>query len=287
MVSKVSMVLAGCAALLPGVALAQSPPPSVDALIARHIAARGGYAALKAIHTLEMTGTLRPAGFDADLQYKELIARPDSVRIEATLQGMTPIQAFDGQSGWQIQPFQGRRDPETLSSDDDKSLVEEADFEDALVDYKAKGETVDYLGEVDVDGGPTYAVRATLKNGDQQTFYIDPDAWLTVRMVTRQKLRGAETLTETDYGDYEKVNGVYFPFEVDSGPKGSAQLQRVTYKTISANVALDPAIFREPKGPAVGVQQATTPARPEDKKALPPNAPDTSGKAVKPPVAKR
>ena len=43
---------------------------------------------------------------------------------------------------------------------------------------------------------------------------------LTVRLETRQLVRGAEQITDTDYGDYEKVNGVYFPFEVASGPKG-------------------------------------------------------------------
>ena len=236
------------AAALPAMA---APPTtgSVDELIARHIAARGGLAAIKAIKTLDMTGTLRPGGFDVQLAYRETIARPGLVRIDATLQGLTVVQSYDGTGGWQIQPFQGRKDPESVSSDDAKSLQEEADFETALIDAKAKGATVVSLGDADVDGAPTHALRVTLKNGDEQTFYLDPDAMLTVRMVTRQIARGAETFTQTDFGDYEKVAGVWFPFEIASGPVNSTQQQRITYDTVTANVTVDPARFSRPAAP--------------------------------------
>ncbi len=279
MASTLRWVLIAATTLTPAAAWAETGAPTTDGLIARHVQARGGDAALAAIHTLEMSGTMRPPGFSADLVYREVIARPGSVRIETTLQGLTPIQAYDGRNGWQIQPFQGRKDAEALSSDDDKGLQEEADFEDGLVNWKAKGSTIDNLGEVDVDGGPTYALRVDLKNGDQETYYIDPDSYLTVRVVTRQLIRGAESLTETDYGDYEKVDGVYFPFEVDSGPKGSSELQRITYKAIRANLPLSPTLFQEPRSPAGGVQQSVTPTQPEDV----PVEPKTTRPGVPPP----
>ncbi len=255
------------AALAPGLAFAQS----ADEMIAKHIAARGGLAAIQAIKTLKMTGKMRPGGFDVELAYDETVARPGSVRIDATLQGLTVVQAYDGTSGWQIQPFQGRKDPETLSADDTKNLQEEADFEGALVGAKAKGVTIENLGNIDVDGAPAWALRATLKNGDQLTYYLDPDAWLTVRLVTRQLLRGAETLTQTDYGDYEKVNGVYFPFEVASGPKGSTVQQRVTFDKIVANAPVDPAAFERPKAAAAAAtaQGAPVPTKPAPQTPVP------------------
>lgn len=242
------LALAVLTALAPGMASAASQ--NVDDLIARHVAARGGMAALKAIKTLKLTGAMRPAGFDADLTYVETIARPGSVRIDATLQGLTVVQAYDGAGGWQIQPFQGRKDAEAVSTDDAKSLEEEADFEGGLIDYKAKGAKVESLGDIDVDGAPTHALRVTLKNGDQQTYYLDPDALLTVRIVTRQLVRGAEVLTQTDFGDYEKVDGVYFPFEVASGPKGETLQQKITYAKGEANLPVEAATFARPAGPA-------------------------------------
>lgn len=220
--------------------------PATDDLIARHIAARGGMAALSAIKTLKMTGTMRPGGFDVQLAFDETIARPGSVRINATLQNLTVVQAWDGSKGWQIQPFQGRKDAEDLSTDDTKSLQEEADFEGPLIGAAAKGARIDNLGTVDIDDAPAYALRATLRNGDQLTYYLDPVAMLTVRVETRQLVRGAEQITDTDYGDYEKVNGVYFPFEVASGPKGSTQQQRVTYDTVVANSPVAASLFARP-----------------------------------------
>jgi len=266
-------------ALLGPPANASSPSaPSADEMIAKHIAARGGLAALHAIKTLKMSGTMRPGGFDVQLAFAETIARPGSVRMDATLQGLTMVQTYDGQSGWQIQPFQGRKDPEDLSADDAKSLQEEADFEGPLIDAQAKGARIENLGNVDVDGAPAWALRATLKNGDQLTYYLDPDAWLTVRIVTRQLLRGAETLTQTDYGDYEKVAGVYFPLEVASGPKGSTVQQRITYDKILANEPVDSASFERPKVAAAATTQATpVPTKPAPQTPVP-------AKSQKPPV---
>ena len=256
----------GSVALAIGVALAvgavaqtPSPAPSTDSLIARHATARGGLPALRAIHTLTMTGTMRQDGFDAPFGFRELLARPGEARIELTLQGLTIVQAYDGNAGWQIQPFQGRKDAEDLSTDDAKSLAEEADFEDALIDAKAKGSTVESLGAIDVDGAPAWALRVSLKNGDQLTYYLDPDAMLTVRLVTRQVVRGAEVFTQTDYGDYEQVAGVWLPFELASGPRGSSQKQRVTYAKVVANDPVDGAIFARPASPA----PTPPPAHPE------------------------
>jgi outer membrane lipoprotein-sorting protein len=221
---------------------------SVDDLVSKHVAARGGLTALRAISSLTATGQMRIPGFDVVLGFKSYAARPGSEREDVTLQGLSQIAAFDGTSGWQIQPFFGRKDPEKMSADDAKALQERADFEDALVDYKAKGNTVDYLGSEDVDGAPAYSLRAKLKNGDEQIYYLDPDAMLTVRVVTKQFVRGAESQTVTDYGDYEKVAGVYFPFEIATGPKGSTARTLITLDTVVANAAVPASLFAFPQG---------------------------------------
>ncbi len=234
-----------CAPLLlsPGHARAAD---SVDDMIARYVAARGGAEALNAIKSLSITGTFRPPGFDSDMAYAETIARPGKARINITLQGLTIVQSYDGVAGWQVQPFGGRKDPETLSADDVKSLQEEADIEGGLVDYKAKGNTVAYQGLEDVDGAPAHAIRVGLKNGDTQTWYLDPDAWLPVRVTTRTVQRGAESVSETDYGDYEKVSGVWIAFEQESGAKGSSQRQHLAYTKVEVNAAIDPNQFIQP-----------------------------------------
>ncbi len=157
------------------------------------------------------------------------------------------MQAYDGAQAWQINPFQGRKDPEKLSADDAKGLSEDAtDFLGALVDYRAKGYTLDYLGTEDVDGTEAHKLRLTRPNGDITYVYLDPDHFLEIRVVNRRIEHGVPNETITDYGDYEKVNGVYLPFAQDSWQKGSTDHQKVQYDKAEANVAADAGEFGFP-----------------------------------------
>lgn len=273
----VLLVAVGLAA--PHLAAAQSRAPALptETIVQRYIAARGGLPAIKAIRNVKMTGVMRPGGFDVQLKYDETIDRPGSVRVDATIQGLTVVESYNGASGWQIQPFQGRKDPEDVSADDAKSLAEEADFETPLIDAAAKGARIENLGVTDIDDAPAYVLRVTLRNGDDETWYIDPDVFLPVRMVTHQKVRGSDVYNQTDFGDYEKVDGVYFPFEVASGPKGSTVQQRVTYDTVVANGPVDAAMFARPAAPA-----ATPAAGPPTAATKPPAVTPTPPKDQKP-----
>ncbi len=51
---------------------------------------------------------------------------------------------------------------------------------------------------------------------------------------------------ETDVGDYEKIAGVFIPFSVESGRKGSTDKQKVVIEKAEPNVAVDDAIFHFP-----------------------------------------
>src|ERR1041384_6847960 len=87
---------------------------TADELIAKNVAARGGADKLKAIATLKITGTYKPGGgveFGVVNYNKRGMARD-----EYSLQGLTVIQAYDGKDGWQVNPFQGRKDPERMSA---------------------------------------------------------------------------------------------------------------------------------------------------------------------------
>ena len=116
-----------------------------------------------------------------------------------------------------VQPFRGRKDPQNISDDDAKGLAEAADLVGPLVDYARKGNTVEYLGTEDVDGTDAHKLRVTLKNGDVQYRYLDPDHFLEIRVVTHRMVRGQEEVQTVDLGEYEKVDGLYFPFEVGRG----------------------------------------------------------------------
>lgn len=218
---------------------------SADELIARNIEARGGLDAIRAIHSLERSGRLQAGGFEADVaEFK----RPGKVRSEFSIQGMTQVRAYDGQDAWTISPFGGRKDPQKLSADDIKDLGIEADLEGPLVDYAKKGHTAEYLGTEDIDGTAAHKLRVTYANGNEAVYYFDPDYFLEIRIVSKSWYRGSAFEGETDLGDYERVNGVYLPFSVASGAKGSAQKSTVTYDRTEANGELADSLFAFPHG---------------------------------------
>jgi hypothetical protein len=221
--------------------------PTVDELIAKNIEAKGGAAALSSLQTLRSTGKLLvPIQGQIELGYLQIKKRPDEVRTEASLQGMTQIEAYDGKDGWKVSPFFGRKDPERMSADDVKSLVEDAEIDGPLVDWKTKGSTVEYLGTEDVDGTPAHKLKVVRKNGDVSFVYLDPDHFLEIRIVTQRVRHGAYEEVETDLGDYEKAGGIFIPTSIAVGPKGSPDKQVVVVDKVEANVPVDDTIFHFP-----------------------------------------
>ena len=220
---------------------------TADELVARNVEAKGGLDSIHAIKSLRLSGHMRIQQDTVQLDYVTLIKQPGSVRYEAALQGLTQVQAFDGQQAWQINPFQGRKDPEKLSADDAKGMSEDAaDFAGPLVDYKAKGYKLDYLGREDIDGTDAYKLRVTRTNGDLTTVYLDPDYFLEIRTVNRRIEHGVPVETVVDYGDYEKVAGVFLPFSQESFMKGSNDRQKVQFDKAEANVDASDGAFHFP-----------------------------------------
>jgi outer membrane lipoprotein-sorting protein len=234
------------AAVALNTAAQNKPAPSVDELVAKNVQAKGGAEALRNLKSLRLTGKLLVNDGQIQLGYVTIKKRPGEIRTEATLQGMTAVQAYDGTQAWQISPFRGRKDPEKMSADDTKELVEDAEIDGPLVDWKGKGSTVEYLGTEDVDGTQAHKLKVVRKNGDVNFVYLDPDAFLEIRTITQRIQHGAQVETETDIGDYEKIGGVFIPFAIEAGRKGSPAKQKLVIEKAEPNVSVEDAIFHFP-----------------------------------------
>lgn len=216
---------------------------TAEELVAKNTEAKGGIAKIKAIKTLRMTGRLQQGDFTAVVGQEG--KAPDMLRTTFTIQNMTQVQAYDGKVGWQISPFNGRKDPELLGEDDVRDLVEQADFYGPLIDYKDKGHTIEYLGHDIVDGDDVYRLKVTLKNGDIVYYNLDPDTYLEIRMETQQFIRGSVRERVTELGSYKLVNGVYMPFTIEAGPKRNPNARsKITFEKIEANVDIPDADFK-------------------------------------------
>lgn len=233
--------------VLPGLLLLALPlsAQTADEILAKYVKAIGGMERIESLKTLRRTGKFTGGGgFQATVVQEN--KRPGMVRQEFSIQGMTGVNAYDGRTGWKIEPWEGKKDPEPLGEDELKEITEDSDFDGPLLNYRQKGNKVEYLGTEPVEGTDAYKLRVTLASGDVRTFYVDTDYNVPIRIESKRFVRGAERESETSIGDYKEVSGVYLPFSFESGPKGSSERGKVTYTKIEANVAIDDARFAKP-----------------------------------------
>ena len=225
------------------------PAQTAEELVAKNLEAKGGIEKIKAIKTLRRTGKLQQGSFAIQIAIDAVA--PNLMRQAVTIQGMTQIQAYDGSAGWQISPFEGRRDPELLGEDDLRGLVEEADFYGPLIDYKTKDNRIEYLGHDTVDGDDAYRLKVTLANGDIYYYYLDPDTYLEIRTERVQYIRGSVRESFTNLGSYKQVAGVYFPFSLEVGNKRNpGEEAQMTFDKIEANLAIPGQEFKMPAPPS-------------------------------------
>ncbi|HJQ18708.1 MAG TPA: hypothetical protein VJ867_00070, partial [Gemmatimonadaceae bacterium] len=225
--------------------------PSIDDIVSHYQQRIGGAERLGAIQSVRRTGKFYGGGgFEANVKNEN--KRPNKVREEFAFGGMVGVNAYDGRAGWKIEPWQGKKDAESLSEDELKGIIEDAEFDDPLLDYQKKGNKVELVGTDQIEGTDVYKVRATLaSNGDVRTYYLDQDSYVPIKYEVKRMVRGAEREFEVELGDYKEVNGVYFPFSFAIGAKGSSSANKAQYawERIEANVAIPDAAFSRPAAP--------------------------------------
>jgi hypothetical protein len=218
---------------------------TVDEIVAKYLKTIGGMEKIQAVTTLRRSGKyIGGGGFEAVVLQEN--KRDKSVREEFSLQGMTGVNAYDGKTGWKIEPWNGKKDPEALGEEEMKSILEESDFDGPLISYKQKGNKVEFAGMDKFEGTDTVKLKVTRSNGDVYTYYLDTDYYVPIKIDTKRIVRGAEREYETALGDYKEVNGWYLPFSYETNTKGSQDKSKIVYDKIEANVTIDDSRFRMP-----------------------------------------
>jgi hypothetical protein len=261
-----------------------APLPTVEQVLARSVAARGGIVKLRAVTTRRETGTLELAA-GAQWPFTVEHKRPKSLRMEIQLQGAKLIRAYDGLHGWQLQPQS--KNPEPLTADDLHNIANEADFDFAggLVDTGGKA-SAELLGRESLAGHDAYKVKVVLLTGDVQIYWLDAASYLPVHLEAARLINGKLVDFRTDYGDFRDVGGIKYPFLVVTSMKTSHTQQKMIYSTIENNPPIDDSRFTD--GAAAGAAPAAQPGAASPPKpptpATPPPAPQPP--AVKPPAAR-
>ncbi|MBZ5637356.1 MAG: outer membrane lipoprotein-sorting protein [Acidobacteriia bacterium] len=226
-------------------AAATAPPLSADEVVAKNIAARGGLEAWRAVRSMSFSGRMEAGGKqNAELPFGMELKRPRKSRVEIDFAGDRALQVYDGQSGFKLRPFLGRRDIEPFNAEEAKAASLESDLDGPLVDYAAKGTTVELEGSDKVEGRDTYKLKLTLKGGQVRHLWIDAQTFLEAKIEgAPRRLDGKMRPVEIFYRDFRAVNGLKVPYVLESAVKGSKKTHKMTIESVTINPDLEDSRF--------------------------------------------
>lgn len=170
-------------------------------------------------------------------------ARPNKIRVEASFVGQKIIQTYNGTTGWMYAPAMGITQPQQLGTAELKSIVDQAQINSPLWDYKAKGKQVELIGQS--EDGSAYKVKVVSGENSEMTVYINKQSSLISKITTVQNVNGTESVVEMEMKDYKDVKGIPTAHFMTT-KMGGQMVATITFESVEFNKELDPALFEKP-----------------------------------------
>jgi hypothetical protein len=259
-----------------------APRLSAAQVVEKHVSARGGLKAWRAVQALSLTGkmdagagdsvarSMRAAGGpgaatretrreiaagaqrgeaekQVQLPFKLAKQRPNRSRLEIEFAGKTAVQVYDGTNGWKLRPYLNRSDVEPFTPQEAKTEAKNVDMGDPLIDYAAKGTKVALEGVEPVEGQDAYKLKITTRAGTVQHIWVDAKSFLDVKVEgVPRRMDGKMHSVWVVQRDFRSVQGVKIPFVLETIVDGYPQSHKIVLDKVVVNPRLDAATFAKP-----------------------------------------
>jgi hypothetical protein len=222
-----------------------APGQTADELIAKHVEARGGAAALKAIQTVRIERTIAATFNDIHVViYKK---RPNLYRSEQKPEG-SPASIVRGFSDVAWESANGKTIVREGAGPAEQREVD-GDFDGFLVDYRDKGHAIALEGRQRAGATDAWKLEVTMKSGAVRYVYLDAATLLESRHETTIEVApGRRVATTITFGDWREINGVKFPFAIEEERDAPGQTFVFYTKKIEVNLPLEDVLFKIPEG---------------------------------------
>ncbi len=230
-------------------ALLASPVAAQDLgeVLDNYYEAVGGLDAWQSVQSMRATGKMAMGGTGIEAPFTVVTKRPDKIRLEFTFQGMTGIQAFDGETAWMVMPFMGSTDPEVMPEDIAKQFKDEGDVDGPLMGWKESGHQVELIGKEETEGTAAYKIKVTKKDGDVEYYFLDAEYFIPIRVESSSEIQGRTVDIEVVLSDYKEVDGLMVAHSIEQREKGAPSGQVITIEQVELNVDIDDSTFTMPE----------------------------------------
>lgn len=222
---------------------------SAAQIVDRNVSARGGLQAWRPVQTMSYSSKLE-AGGKQNVQLPFVIERkrPRRTRVEIEFANDKAVQVYDGENGWKLRPFLGRREVEPFSADELKAASIESDLDGPLVDYARKDTQVALERVEKVEGNDAYKLKLMMEGGEVRHVWVDSQTFLEVKIEgVPRRMDGKMRSAKIYYRDYRNVNGLMVPYVLETTVQGVKQSHKMTIENVAVNLKLDDSLFLAPK----------------------------------------
>ena len=189
--------------------------PTADAVVTRHVAARGGAEAWTDVTTYSRTqATLVNV---ASTWRRPATGRREGLRVDQSSAEFDhyEVRRFDGLLG----TLESSREKRNLSADEVQELREDAAVSVELLAQKDLGIRIEGLDRTLLRGRPVWRLNALLPSGRRLTLFLDVETSLeTARRVTVSAPDGSAMELTTRFADYRPVGKLLLPHSVNGAP---------------------------------------------------------------------
>jgi hypothetical protein len=207
-------------------------------IVERNIEVRGGHAAWDKIETIIWAGHLESERSPVpSLPFQLEEKRPDKSRFEITEPSQRSLRVFNGAGGWKMRLGpDGKPEVKPLSVQEIRFARAAPGLEGPLVDYRARGSSVELEGSEDIDGRKNYRIGVTLSSGEHQIIWIDAQTFLDTRFDrSTYSQGGSRGVVSVRYHDFKEVEGLALPSVLEIGGSPSSKPDRMVIERVALN----------------------------------------------------